>query len=379
MSANIQIGPTCKCCGFVAADSKQVKFGRVSQSIFNYTAEFFECKRCRSCFYVGLDEHQIAEFYRTNESGYVGNPQFAGDDVVNKNKYAKYIHFTGFFLSRPGGSVCDIGCGGGGFLLSLLEAEKYDALVGIDYDVSDLTIKYTDPKIQWLNNLSDVTRKFDLITAFHVLEHVVDIDSFLEQVKKIMHADSTLIIEVPNKANYNKSVQGMLYWLAIQEHLNHFTESGMKLLFSRHGMEVVGCIEYDGLAPNCPYPALLIAARFRSKNTEVDDYPEVFVSEVNRCCEQLTLLATNSTVVVWGLSQLAALCISNVDEKAMRAISLIDNGNVGAFFQGIEIIPSRGPIFDDEILLIFESTSKQNIWREATNLGWSDRKIHIVS
>ena len=75
---------SCKCCGIFAEETHQIKFGGIGRSAFNYDANFFECRNCGSCFFLGLDEGQIENFYSTNEAGYIGHPQFDSDDVLNK-------------------------------------------------------------------------------------------------------------------------------------------------------------------------------------------------------------------------------------------------------------------------------------------------------
>lgn len=368
---------SCKCCGVFVAEISQIKFGGIGHSVFNYTAEFIECKNCGSCFFLGLDENQIANFYSTDEAGYIGHPQFDSDDVVNKKKYLIYKNFSDLFLNTKLTSLCDIGCGGGGFLLSLLNDKKYNFLVGVDYDVSVLEKRFGHTSIEWLNNSNAIDKTFDVITAFHVLEHIVNLDAFVASLRKLMHEDSTLILEVPNKARYGDSSQGILYWFAIQEHLNHFTPSGLKQLLARQGLEIKACVEYKGLAPNCCYPALLVAAQVKKIPTG-DDCSRVLLGEVARCREELKLCAAKTPVTIWGLSQIARQCIANTDKKSLKSLSLIDNGYVGNSFAGIEIEKGRGPKHNSEKLIIFESVSKHLIHREALKYGWKEQQIGVL-
>ena len=87
-------------------------------------------------------------------------------------------------------------------LNELANDKKYSCLVGVDYDISLLRKKFKHTSIEWFNDLSGIDRKFDVISAFHVLEHIVNIDLFILSLKKLMHSNSTLILEVPNKARY---------------------------------------------------------------------------------------------------------------------------------------------------------------------------------
>ena len=305
---------SCKCCGIFAEETHQIKFGGIGRSAFNYDANFFECRNCGSCFFLGLDEGQIENFYSTNEAGYIGHPQFDSDDVLNKKKYSIYKNFTELLSNTKPNSLCDIGCGGGGFLMSLVNDDKYNSLVGIDYDVSALKKKFKRTSIEWLNNWNGMDKTFDVITAFHVLEHIVDLESFVVSLKKLMHENSTLIFEVPNKAKYGESAQGLLYWFAIQEHLNHFTAAGLQQLLSRQGLEITACVEYDGVAPNCCYPALLVAAR-ANKTSQGDNCSKVLLDEVARCRQELKLFAAKTPVTIWGYPKLQSFVSQTLMSK----------------------------------------------------------------
>ena len=133
----------CKCCGTVVFNPPGVTFGGIGHSVFNYVAEFVECENCGSSFFFGLDAHQVAEFYRANESGYVDHPQFDSHDRINIVKYEKYKNFVDLLPYEDSVSLCDIGCGGGGFLVNISQDHRYFKLVGIDYDVTSLKHKFS--------------------------------------------------------------------------------------------------------------------------------------------------------------------------------------------------------------------------------------------
>ena len=87
-------------------------------------------------------------------------------DVAEKAKYMKWI---------PGGArrILDIGCGRGEFL-SLLSG-KYEGY-GCDKDEEcvRLSSRFGECKVAEIGNLASIYREetFDLVTAFHVLEHL---------------------------------------------------------------------------------------------------------------------------------------------------------------------------------------------------------------
>tara|TARA_B100001079_G_C16301881_1_gene465851 strand:- start:151 stop:984 length:834 start_codon:yes stop_codon:yes gene_type:complete len=91
--------------------------------------------------------------------------------------------------------ILNFGAGGGGFsiLTSLLGAHV------TEIDVTNFGTKCFDRNITRFNDLSDVQdKKFDLIYASHILEHVTDISSVLQMLKKISHDNTFYYFEVPN-------------------------------------------------------------------------------------------------------------------------------------------------------------------------------------
>ena len=367
----------CKCCGTVVFNPPCVRFGGIGHSVFNYVADFVECENCGSNFFFGLNAHQVAEFYRTNESGYLGHSQFDSRNRINIAKYEKYRKIIDLLPYEDSVSLCDIGCGGGGFLLNIANDLKYSSLVGIDYDATNLKHKYSEESIDWFSDIDTVVSKFDVVTAFHVLEHIVDLDMFLVSVKKLLHDNSTLVVEVPNKSLYGQSAQGAMYWYAIREHLNHFTASGLTHLLARHGLETIVCLEYWGVAPNCPYPALLIAARAHSTGHSAPGLQSP-LGAIETCCARLRTLVSKADVAVWGMSAIALQCLATLNDDELDLLSIMDKGHAGNHFRKVAIGEVRGPSHADENLVIFESASKEEIFLEAQKIGWNKNNIHFL-
>lgn len=89
-----------------------------------------------------------------------------------------------------------------------------------------------------LENLSP--RSFDAITLWHVLEHVHQLHSYVEQLKKLLKQGGKIFIAVPNYDSLDSSVY-KLYWAAydVPRHLYHFTPKSMEALMKRHGLRIL--------------------------------------------------------------------------------------------------------------------------------------------
>ncbi|MBS3993434.1 MAG: class I SAM-dependent methyltransferase [Bacteroidetes bacterium] len=83
-------------------------------------------------------------------------------------------------------------------------------------------------------------QKFDVITMWHVLEHVPDVQSYILQLKSMLKPNGTLIIAVPNFKSYDALYYGK-FWAAydVPRHLWHFSKKAIKLLFEKEQMEVI--------------------------------------------------------------------------------------------------------------------------------------------
>ncbi len=100
--------------------------------------------------------------------------------------------------------VLDVGCGSGYFLEKLLN--KTTNIKGLEYN--DLAIKQCKEKnipvvksdIQHFSKENIET--FDVVCAFQVLEHVYDIQSFIDSCVQVLKPNGKLIIGVPNNNPY---------------------------------------------------------------------------------------------------------------------------------------------------------------------------------
>ncbi len=137
--------------------------------------------------------------------------------------------------------ILDIGCGTGDFL-GYCKSQNWKTL-GLEPDQSarKMAIEKNAIEAKDLGHLYEVeSNTFDVISMWHVLEHVYNLNKDIEQYKKILKKEGVLIVAVPNcsskDAEHYKS-SWAAYDLPI--HLYHFRPDNMKQLFSKHGMEVV--------------------------------------------------------------------------------------------------------------------------------------------
>lgn len=82
-------------------------------------------------------------------------------------------------------------------------------------------------------------KSFDIITMFHVLEHVQDPVAMLRNVQGHLNPGGFFIVEVPNFDSYLARKDGPGWKFVALEHLFYFTQRGLTDLLSQEGFSVI--------------------------------------------------------------------------------------------------------------------------------------------
>jgi len=85
--------------------------------------------------------------------------------------------------------------------------------------------------------------EFDVITMWHVLEHVHGLDERMEKIRKVLSPDGTLVIAVPNSESWDATHYGK-FWAAydLPRHLYHFSQKTIGLLAEKYGMKIIDIV-----------------------------------------------------------------------------------------------------------------------------------------
>lgn len=141
------------------------------------------------------------------------------------------------YWSVEKGSVLDIGAGTGDFLA---EAKKQN-WKAVGMEPSDKAKALAKQKgiciIDDYPELED--HFFDVITMWHVLEHVPDLEFQIKELKRLLKPDGTIIIAVPNFKSFDANHYGK-FWAAydVPRHLWHFSKTAMEKLFAQEHLKL---------------------------------------------------------------------------------------------------------------------------------------------
>jgi len=131
--------------------------------------------------------------------------------LIETHKYLYRNHLTRFFhefghrvvqllIKNKNGKIIDLGCGNGEHFRYI----KNHNIVGIDVNEKRLETarkKYPDISLyqESINHLSFKDEQFDSAVAIYVLEHLVDLQMALSEVKRILKPGGEFIMIIPTE------------------------------------------------------------------------------------------------------------------------------------------------------------------------------------
>ncbi|MRX70461.1 Methyltransferase domain-containing protein [Flavobacterium resistens] len=135
------------------------------------------------------------------------------------------------------GKILDIGAGTGDFLLTA----KNDDWNVIGIEPSDRAKNIAKEKgISFVEEISELeNNSFDVITMWHVLEHVPNLELQIQELKRLLKPTGTLIVAVPNFKSFDAKHYGE-FWAAfdVPIHFWHFSKKAIKMLFEKVDMKL---------------------------------------------------------------------------------------------------------------------------------------------
>jgi 2-polyprenyl-3-methyl-5-hydroxy-6-metoxy-1,4-benzoquinol methylase len=135
-------------------------------------------------------------------------------------------------FTKKNSKILEIGSGYG-FLLKHMKNLGYD-ITGIEVSAERRKISRKITKAPILSiNINDenfpVSKKFDMILLFQVLEHISTPIKFLSNIQKFMKPNAKIIIEVPNIDDHQLKInQSYNNWFWQRAHLNYFSPNSLK-------------------------------------------------------------------------------------------------------------------------------------------------------
>ncbi|MDP3360015.1 MAG: class I SAM-dependent methyltransferase [Lutibacter sp.] len=163
--------------------------------------------------------------------------------IVKKHALSNKLKLINSFKTADK-NLLDVGCGTGDFLLICKNngwkvtgvEPNAKAKIFAENKLNGKSASEIYPKINQINNEA----QFDVITLWHVLEHVPNLEAYISTLKKLLKPNGVLIVAVPNFKSYDAHHYKQ-FWAAfdVPRHLWHFSKKSIHLLFEKHKMSVV--------------------------------------------------------------------------------------------------------------------------------------------
>jgi 2-polyprenyl-3-methyl-5-hydroxy-6-metoxy-1,4-benzoquinol methylase len=139
------------------------------------------------------------------------------------------------------GKILDIGCGTG-YFLNELKHKGWEAF-GIEKNeqARKHAIEYFNLFVKSETHIHKFPKKsFDVITLWHALEHLEDLNEIMEKIYDLLLPDGIAIIAVPNCNSYDAR-HYKTYWAGydVPRHLWHFTPKTMKLMVEKFNFNII--------------------------------------------------------------------------------------------------------------------------------------------
>jgi len=214
---------------------------------YTVSQETFNLVKCNQCNFVITtprpDDESIGRYYQSDN--YISHTNKAAGIVdkiyLQARNYTlqwKLMLANQYYKPLGPKTILDYGCGTGDFLKTC--KDNGWNIIGVEPsdDARAKAIQSTGSTINTsIESLTQVN--INVITLWHVLEHVPDLNSILTQLRERLANNGTIFIAVPN----HTSQDGQRYrqhWAGydVPRHLWHFSPNTMRALLNKNGLKL---------------------------------------------------------------------------------------------------------------------------------------------
>jgi 2-polyprenyl-3-methyl-5-hydroxy-6-metoxy-1,4-benzoquinol methylase len=162
--------------------------------------------KCKSCDLIYVNPCLKQDVINTNVFGTTPYPFFESVNSESQQSFDR-LRFEGVIRSIKDRfpekkSIYDIGCGSG-FFLKLCKENGFEEIGGIDalkkaQVYAEKTYKIENVKYGDYRSLSDEKKKYDIVSLWEILDHVVEPKDLLRIAESMLNPKGLLIISVRN-------------------------------------------------------------------------------------------------------------------------------------------------------------------------------------
>jgi len=217
----------------------------VDHTVSHESFAIWQCRQCTLRFTQDVpDAASIGAYYRSEN--YISHSNTSKGIVnqlyhqVRKKTLSDKYRLIVSTIRKKQGKLLDIGAGTGAFV-GFMQQEGWE-VTGLEPDETARERARTDHRVQLMDAdrlFSLPSDNFDAVTLWHVMEHVHELHSYVEQLKSLVRRDGRIFIAVPNYTSFDAGIYREA-WAAydVPRHLYHFSPKAMETLFDQHGLQL---------------------------------------------------------------------------------------------------------------------------------------------
>ncbi len=207
--------------------------------------EIWQCNDCSLRFTQNIPEaEEIGKYYQSENyishtatnKGIINWLYLRVRQITLLGKRKLIERFTGI----KKGDLLDIGAGTGAFVHYMSTAGwRVEGLEPDDGAIKRAAATY-GIRLKPSSELFNINENsFDVITLWHVLEHVHGLHGYIQQIKKLCRTSGKIFIAVPNYTSFDAHYYDQS-WAAydVPRHLYHFSPQAMEKLLTLHGCSI---------------------------------------------------------------------------------------------------------------------------------------------
>ena len=216
---------------------------------YSLTGEDFQIIQCANCSLEYTDpapsKEAIAPYY--NFPSYISHTD-TKEGLVNQmyhkvrnHTLAQKTNWVQSLFTDHKGQLLEVGAGTGAFAYSMLKKGWKVTALEPDAASRQKALENYDINLLPIEELFQLEpAKYEVITLWHVLEHVHDLNAYMKTFNSLLKPNGRLIIAVPNYTSYDAGFYKN-FWAAydVPRHLYHFSPLSMHYLAKKHKMSIV--------------------------------------------------------------------------------------------------------------------------------------------
>lgn len=242
-------------CPLCQSNAIKKRFACTDHFATGETFDVYECTDCHFAFTQNVpDEKEIGRYYES--------PTYISHSNTNKGITNRLYHIVRKIMLKnktglvkrltllKNGKILDYGAGTGHFARAMKKRGWEVTAIEKSDKARELSKREFDFEMLPTESLSDIKdREFDVVTMWHVMEHIQDLDNMWDELYRILDDTGIAIIAVPNSKSYDAQRYGE-HWAAydVPRHLWHFTPNTIMRWGEKHNflLERQFTMPFDG-------------------------------------------------------------------------------------------------------------------------------------